>query len=132
MKIINLNGYSEDELFSWRATVYRNLVESAQTIIQAMKDRELSYVNKELNVKLLSVIIVAVGRTKCFFFFFFFFCILFNGGCEKMMAYMVSGKPRSQISPEIVCLIRELWQDPVVMECFEKREDGLYLMDSAP
>jgi guanine nucleotide-binding protein subunit alpha len=123
MKIINLNGYSEEELFSWRATVYRNVVESAQTIIQAMKDRELSYVNKELNVKLLSAIIIVVGRTKCF---------LFKAGIEKILAYRVSGNPKSQISPEIVCLIRELWQDPVVMECFEKREDGLYLMDSAP
>ncbi|KAI8878864.1 guanine nucleotide binding protein, alpha subunit [Backusella circina FSU 941] len=103
MKIINLNGYSEEELFSWRATVYRNVVESAQTIIQALEERGLSCVNKDL-----------------------------NAGVEKIMAYRVSGNPKSQISPEIVCLIRQLWQDPVVVECFEKREDGLYLMDSAP
>lgn len=50
MKIINLNGYSEDELFTWRATVYRNVVESAQTIVQAILDLDLTFERPELNV----------------------------------------------------------------------------------
>lgn len=50
MKIINLNGYSNDELFTWRATVYRNVVESAQTIVQAVRDSEFSFERSELNV----------------------------------------------------------------------------------
>jgi guanine nucleotide-binding protein subunit alpha len=50
MKIINLNGYSNDELFTWRATVYRNVVESAQTIFQAVRDSEFSFERSELNV----------------------------------------------------------------------------------
>lgn len=50
MKIINLNGYSEDELFTWRATVYRNVVESAQTIIQTISELGMSYERPELNV----------------------------------------------------------------------------------
>jgi guanine nucleotide-binding protein G(i) subunit alpha len=51
MKIINLNGFTQDELFTWRATVYRNVVESAQTIIQAISDLGLTYEKPELNVK---------------------------------------------------------------------------------
>lgn len=50
MKIINLNGYSNDELFTWRATVYRNVVESAQTIVQAVRDSGLTFERSELNV----------------------------------------------------------------------------------
>lgn len=52
MKIINLNGYSEEELFTWRATVYRNVVESAQTIVQTILDMNLTFQKPELNVKI--------------------------------------------------------------------------------
>jgi guanine nucleotide-binding protein subunit alpha len=52
MKIINLNGYSEDELYAWRATVYRNVVESAQTLVQAVHSQGLLFERKELNVSL--------------------------------------------------------------------------------
>jgi guanine nucleotide-binding protein subunit alpha len=51
MKIINLNGFTQDELFTWRATVYRNVVESAQIIVQAISDLGLTYEKPELNVK---------------------------------------------------------------------------------
>lgn len=51
MKIINLNGFTQEELFTWRATVYRNVVESAQTIIQTISDLGLSYEKPDLNVK---------------------------------------------------------------------------------
>lgn len=50
MKIINLNGYSNDELFTWRATVYRNVVESAQAIVQAIVDSGQTFEKPELNV----------------------------------------------------------------------------------
>jgi guanine nucleotide-binding protein subunit alpha len=50
MKIINLNGYSSDELFAWRATVYRNVVESAQALIQAMTKLGVNYEKAELRV----------------------------------------------------------------------------------
>lgn len=57
MKIINLNGYSEEELFTWRATVYRNVVESAQTIVQTISELGLSYEKPELNVNINTCII---------------------------------------------------------------------------
>lgn len=50
MKIINLNGYSSDELFTWRATVYRNVVESSQTIAQFILDAGHLFETSELNV----------------------------------------------------------------------------------
>jgi guanine nucleotide-binding protein G(i) subunit alpha len=53
MKIINQNGYSKDELRSWRVIVYRNLIESAQTLIQAMTDLGLSFDNSSNNVTII-------------------------------------------------------------------------------
>lgn len=51
MKIINQNGYSKDELRSWRIIVYRNLIESIQTLIQAMSKLDLHFENTVNNVK---------------------------------------------------------------------------------
>lgn len=43
MKIINQNGYTKQELFSWRIIVYRNIVESAQALSQAILDLSLEF-----------------------------------------------------------------------------------------
>ncbi|CEP15845.1 hypothetical protein [Parasitella parasitica] len=85
MKIINLNGYTNEELFSWRATVYRNLVESMQTIVQAAQESGLSFEQSEL-----------------------------NDYVNRILSYRVSGNPKSQLSPEIIALAKLLWQDPVI------------------
>jgi guanine nucleotide-binding protein subunit alpha len=37
MKIIHQNGFSRDELLTYRMTIYRNLVDSAQAIVLAMR-----------------------------------------------------------------------------------------------
>ncbi|CAO3615916.1 unnamed protein product [Mucor fragilis] len=103
MKIINLNGYSNDELFTWRATVYRNVVESAQTIVQAVRDSDTPFERSEL-----------------------------NDNIDRILSYRVSGNPKSQLSPEIIALTKLLWQDPAVKSCLAKGDYGFYLMDSAP
>ncbi|CAO3687356.1 unnamed protein product [Rhizopus microsporus] len=103
MKIINLNGYSSDELFAWRATVYRNVVESAQALIQAMAKLGVDYEKAELRENV-----------------------------DKVLEYRVSGNPKSQLSPEIVAIIKLLWQDKAVLSYFEKRDKTFYIMDSAP
>lgn len=40
MKIIHQNGYTTDELMNWRVTVYRNLIQSAQAIVNALNQFE--------------------------------------------------------------------------------------------
>lgn len=37
MKIIHQSGYTTDELYRWRATVYRNVIESAQVLVAAVQ-----------------------------------------------------------------------------------------------
>ncbi|KAI9255990.1 heterotrimeric G protein alpha subunit A [Sporodiniella umbellata] len=100
MKIINLNGYTKEELFTYRSIVYRNVVECAQTVLQAMIKLDTTF-EKTPEV-------------------------------ERMLTYKVSANPKSQLSPEIVDIIRSLWQDPAVISCLEKKESTFYIMDSAP
>jgi guanine nucleotide-binding protein subunit alpha len=40
MKILHQNGYTKEELFNWRVTVYRNLIQSAQAIVNALNQFE--------------------------------------------------------------------------------------------
>ena len=37
MKIIHQNGYTKEELLTYRTTIYRNLLESAKNILLAMR-----------------------------------------------------------------------------------------------
>jgi guanine nucleotide-binding protein G(i) subunit alpha len=50
MKIINQNGYTKDELKSWRIIEYRNLIELAQTLVQAIRNLRLSFDDADNNV----------------------------------------------------------------------------------
>ncbi|KAI8378389.1 putative guanine nucleotide-binding protein alpha-3 subunit [Blakeslea trispora] len=102
MKIINLNGYSQEELFTWRTTVYRNVVESAQTIVQSFVDSGLSFQTPQLNDYI-----------------------------ERILAYRLSGNPKSQLSPEVVAFIKLLWKDPSVRSSIDNVEKKYYIMDSA-
>ncbi|KAI7894017.1 G-protein alpha subunit [Mucor mucedo] len=40
MKILHQNGFSTDELLNWRVTVYRNLIHSAQAVVNALNEFE--------------------------------------------------------------------------------------------
>lgn len=37
MKIIHQSGYTKEELFTWRSIVYKNVLESAQVLVLAIK-----------------------------------------------------------------------------------------------
>lgn len=50
MKIINQNGYTKEELRSWTIIVYRNLIESGQTLVQAMRNLSLPFDNSDNNL----------------------------------------------------------------------------------
>ena len=52
MKIINQNGYTKQELFTWRVIVYRNIVESAQALTQAIADFRLDFELHENKVRI--------------------------------------------------------------------------------
>ncbi|CAJ0885844.1 10414_t:CDS:2 [Entrophospora sp. SA101] len=102
MKIIHQNGYTKEELAHYRITVYKNLMDSAQAIVYAMKKFQLEP-RKSIN----------------------------RVYAEKILEYYVESDPNFQLNPEIVEAIDSVWNDPIISEVLDK-QNLFYLMDSAP
>ncbi|CAG8815422.1 4197_t:CDS:2, partial [Gigaspora margarita] len=103
MKIIHQNGYSKEELLHYRTVVYKNLVESAQTVVNAIRKFRLEP-KKTMN--------------RVYF--------------DTIMEYCVGSDPTFQLSQEIVEAIDSVWNDPITRELLENNQYQFYLMDSAP
>ncbi|KAI7895671.1 G-protein alpha subunit [Mucor mucedo] len=103
MKIINQNGYSKDELRSWKVIVYRNLIESAQTLIQAMTDLGLTFDDSSNNEH-----------------------------ANVVTSYQFPGGNSIQLDTSVIDAIENVWSDPKTKSCIQERVSEFYLMDSAP
>lgn len=101
MKIIHQNGFSRSELMLYRLTVIRNLVDSAQTIVLAMR-------KFALEPHLLE------NRRNS----------------DVILLYKVMPDPAAPLPEEIGRSIEALWRDPVITELM-KRSSEFYLMDNA-
>ncbi|EFX04721.1 guanine nucleotide-binding protein alpha-3 subunit [Grosmannia clavigera kw1407] len=101
MKIIHLKGYSEDELYSYRATVFKNLLECAKSVINAMR---------EFNIEPQTENIQAY--------------------CVFLLDYSIESGPQPHIDPKVGDAVRAIWDDPVREQLME-RQTEFYLMDSA-
>ncbi|KAG9291788.1 hypothetical protein G9A89_012073 [Geosiphon pyriformis] len=102
MKIIHQNGYTKEELALYRITVYKNLIDSAQAIVLALKKFKLEP-REPINAHF----------------------------AEKILDYYVESDPTFQLSPEIVEAIDSVWNDDIIKEVLRKQSQ-FYLMDSAP
>ena len=101
MKIIHKNGYTRDKLMEFRLVVYKNLLESAQAIVNAMP---------KLGVD-------AQLATNGIY-------------ADKILDYRVETNPSFVFSEEIVMAIHHLWQDPIIPKIMD-HSSKFYLMDSA-
>jgi guanine nucleotide-binding protein G(i) subunit alpha len=101
MKIIHLKGYSEDELYNYRATVFKNLVECAKAVISGMEQLSISP-SSDANKKL----------------------------CEYLFNYTVESGPSAHIEPEVGTAVQAIWSDPCIDKLMEHQTE-FYLMDSA-
>jgi len=101
MKIIHLKGYSEPELYSYRPTVYKNLIECARAVINAMRQFEIEPVIEE-------------NRAYCDF----------------LVDYTVESGPQASIDPKVGMAVQSIWNDPAKEQLME-RQTEFYLMDSA-
>lgn len=102
MKIIHQNGYTRDELMQFRPVVYRNLIDSANAIITAM--RKLGVDPQE-----------PANRANA----------------ELISQYKPEPDPKFVISEEICLAIDALWKDPIIPTVMDHTSE-FYLMDSAP
>ena len=108
MKIIHQNGYTHDELCTYRVIVYRNLLESAQAIVLAMRKLGVDPV-------------LPANRVHA----------------DKILEYKIEEPPPGPsdsssvgFSEEIAAAIDALWADPIIPKIMDHSSE-FYLMDSA-
>lgn len=102
MKIIHQHGYTQEELLLYRLTVMKNLVDSAQAIVLAMRKFQIEPANLQ-------------NREHC----------------DRILQYRVDADPSSTLDGDMTEAIESLWNDPNTSAIAE-RSSEFYLMDSAP
>ncbi|UZJ55155.1 hypothetical protein CBS101457_004475 [Exobasidium rhododendri] len=102
MKIIHQNGYTSDELMMYRLTVLKNLLDSAQALVLALRKFTLEPEMSE-------------NRENT----------------EMILHSRVDADPNFVMEPATARAIESLWKDPVILQVME-RSNEFYLMDSAP
>ncbi|KAI6244786.1 Guanine nucleotide-binding protein alpha-3 subunit [Erysiphe necator] len=102
MKIIHQNGYTVDELALYRMTVYKNLLDCAKAVIEAMQMFGIQPKNPA-NLKY----------------------------CSYLLEYQIDPDPHTPLSTNVGDAVTSLWADPCI-ELLMERQCEFYLMDSAP
>ncbi|KAK0701669.1 guanine nucleotide-binding protein alpha-3 subunit [Lasiosphaeria miniovina] len=101
MKIIHLKGYSNDELYNYRPTVFKNLIECAKAVINAMRQFDIE---------------PAIDEHQSY--------------CDFLLDYTVESGPQAQIDPKVGVAVQAIWNDPAKEQLMD-RQTEFYLMDSA-
>ncbi|WWC69863.1 guanine nucleotide-binding protein subunit alpha [Kwoniella pini CBS 10737] len=101
MKIIHQNGYSREELLSFRQIVHKNVLDSAQALIMAM--RKIGVDPEEPNNRVYA---------------------------DRILEYRMDADPLSVLPTEVLHNVDSLWHDPVIPSVMD-RSSEFYLMDSA-
>lgn len=151
MKIIHQNGYSQAELLSFRPTIFRNLVDSAQDIVLAMRKLGVDPKQPDNRQNAEKIMDYRVEQ--------------FLGAAQTAMGALlgdptgkgkdrqltgdsrdrdhivfpprdvINGNPNAnhkvELDPEIAQAIHALWADPIISELMDHSSE-FYLMDSAP
>ncbi|KAG0142063.1 hypothetical protein CROQUDRAFT_663002 [Cronartium quercuum f. sp. fusiforme G11] len=101
MKIIHQNGYTRDELLLFKLTIYKNLIDSSQAVILAMKKFKLEPVEPINKVYV-----------------------------NKILDYRLELNESTGLNSDIVRSIESIWHDPIISSIMD-RSSEFYLMDSA-
>ncbi|KAF3767381.1 hypothetical protein M406DRAFT_89898 [Cryphonectria parasitica EP155] len=101
MKIIHLKGYSDEELYNYRPTVFKNLIECAKAVVNAMRQFDIEPEKEE---------------TKTL--------------CDFLLEYSVDSGPQVLIDTRVGEAIQAIWNDPARKQLMD-RQTEFYLMDSA-
>ncbi|KAI0090848.1 G-protein alpha subunit [Irpex rosettiformis] len=101
MKIIHQNGYTPDELMTFRTTIYKNTLESAHHILLAMRKIGVDCQNPQN-----------------------------RANADRILDYEVSTSPTFYFSEEMAEAIYNLWKDPIIPTIMDHSSE-FYLMDSA-
>lgn len=100
MKIIHETGYSQEECEQYKPVVYSNTIQSLMTIIRAMEQLKIDFTDSS-----------KINVARDFF-------------------TLASSTPEGELSSDLVVLMKSLWQDPGVQQCFARSRE-YQLNDSA-
>ncbi|KAI7862849.1 guanine nucleotide binding protein, alpha subunit [Spinellus fusiger] len=103
MKVIHQNGYTKEELYSWRPIVYKNLLDSAQALVTAMHKQQYMYHHEKS-----------------------------QHHAQIISQYQLQETTHSVLGQEVVEAISGVWTDKAVGQLLEQASSEFYLMDSAP
>ncbi|KAF9520548.1 hypothetical protein BS47DRAFT_1357368 [Hydnum rufescens UP504] len=112
MKIIHQNGYNQDELLLYRSVVNKNLVDSAQAIVNAM--RKLG-VDPELGANR------ALLR---------FYTSNIQAYAQQILDFQYTSDPGVTLPLSLAEAVESVWQDPIIATVMNHASE-FYLMDSA-
>jgi guanine nucleotide-binding protein subunit alpha len=101
MKIIHQRGYTTEELALYRHIIYKNVLECARAIVQAMRHFEIGVENRE-NEEF----------------------------CDYIRGYALDPDPHIRLEHTLGDAITAVWNDPCIPRLFD-HENEFYLMDSA-
>lgn len=101
MKIIHLKGYSEEELYHYRPTVFKNLLECAKAVVTAMENFDIYPQNEENQAY-----------------------------CDYLRNYQLNSYPQVTIDHKVGIAVQSVWSDPCIKQLMD-RQTEFYLMDSA-
>ena len=120
MKIIHQNGFTDKELMSYRPTIYRNTLDSAQAIVLAMLKFGLDCLEPRNRVSLAPFTRCRVRTSS----------MPPQANADLIFNYRINSSPSFGFSPEIAHAIHELWKDPIIPHVMDHSSE-FYLMDSA-
>ena len=101
MKIIHQNGFTPNELLMYRLTVIKNLIDSAQAVVLAL--RRFSLEPEELTNR---------------------------EAADRILEYSVPADANVTLPAELGTMITSLWKDPVIPALLDRRGE-FYMMDNA-
>ncbi|GAA5899614.1 guanine nucleotide-binding protein subunit alpha [Sporobolomyces salmoneus] len=116
MKLIYQNGYSRDEMMLFRLTIHKNVIDSAQGLVLALRRFEMDP-TEEVNREFAELIMEYRLDADTY--------------STANPAFASNGAFDGGLSPEFVQAVDSLWHDPIIPSVLD-RSSEFYLMDSAP
>jgi guanine nucleotide-binding protein G(i) subunit alpha len=121
MKIIHQNGFTKEELLTFRPIIYKNVLDSAQAIVHAMREIGVECVNPSNQV---------CDSSSCPSFRAITNVWLVQLKTDRIVDYKVEQNPNFLFSEEIAEAIYQLSGDPITRKIMDRTSE-FYLMDSA-
>jgi len=122
MKVIHQNGYTPEELLAFRPIIWKNLLQSAGDVVNALAKFNLEPITATNRVcrRRLSPITFHLSLIR-----------LFQAICERILAYqLATDDPHFFFSPDIAQAIQDLWADEIILALMNHSSE-FYLMDNA-